>query len=271
MSALAEQQQALLRALWQPRPEDALEAIAPHVPDAADPLLLRGLRAYRSNGRELASRALAGAYPVTAQLLGRENFEALAASLWLRYPPLRGDIAQWGAELAPHIESLADLAAEEPYLSDVARLEWALHAAATAADAERDTASFALLMEHDPAQLRLRLCPGAACIDSGWPVASIVLAHLQGEPSLEQAGARLRAGIAESALVWRDGLRPRLRLLEPAESLFIASLLQGRSLDAALQTAPQPDFNAWLAAAVQSGLVLGAGTTNPSTPAKDTP
>ncbi len=263
MSALAEQQRAMLRALWQPRPEDALAAIAPHVPDAADPLLLRGLRAYRSNGRELASRALAGAYPVVAQLLGQENFAALAASLWLRHPPGRGDIAQWGAELASHIGMLPDLAAEEPYLADVARLEWALHGAATAADAGRDVASFALLMEQEPAQLRLRLCPGAAGIDSRWPVASIVLAHLHGEPSLEQAGARLRAGTAESALVWRDGLRPRVRLLGPAEAPFVASLLRGGCLGSALHAAPTLDFNAWLAGAVQSGLVLGTDASTP--------
>uniref|UniRef100_UPI0018067F3F HvfC/BufC family peptide modification chaperone n=1 Tax=Ramlibacter sp. TaxID=1917967 RepID=UPI0018067F3F len=226
------------------------------------------LRAYRSSGRELACRALAGAYPVTAQLLGQENFGALAVSLWLRHPPGRGDIAQWGAQLASHVEMLPDLAAEEPYLADVARLEWALHGAATAADAERDVASFALLMEQEPAQLRLRLCPGAAGIGSQWPVASIVLAHLHGEPSLEQAGERLRARVAESALVWRDGVRPRVRPLDSAEAPFIASLLHGDSLDAALQAAPQLDFNAWLAGAVQSGLVLG---TDISALGEDTP
>lgn len=265
MSALADQQQALLRALWQPRPEDALATVAPHAQDMNDPLLLRGLRAYRSNGRLLACRALAGAYPVVAQLLGEENFDALAVSLWLAHPPLRGDLAQWGSDLASHIAGLPDLAQEEPYLPDVARLEWALHAAATAPDAERDAASFALLMEREPAQLCLRLCPGAACIGSSWPAASIVLAHLQGEPSLEEAGARLRAGAAEAALVWRDGLRARLRLLDPAETPFVAALLRGGTLDAALQSAPHLDFNAWLAGAVQSGLVLGAGTTDPRT------
>ena len=59
MSSLAAQQQALLQALWAPSPAQALEAVAAHVQDGR--ALERGLRAYRSNGRELAVRALAAA------------------------------------------------------------------------------------------------------------------------------------------------------------------------------------------------------------------
>lgn len=260
MNALARQQQALLHALWLPRPGDALDAVAPHVADAAAPGLLRGLRVYRSNGRALACRALAAAYPVVAQLLGVAAFDALAAGFWLRHPPRRGDLAHWGAELAPHVQALPGLAGEEPYLADVARIEWALHAAASAVDRTRDTASFALLMEHDPARLRLALCAGAACVESAWPAASIVLAHLEGEPTLQRAGERLRRCVAESALVWRDGLRPRVRLLDAAEVPLVLALLRGDSLQAALDAAPRLDFNQWLAPAVESGLVLGAAT-----------
>lgn len=242
MSVLAEQQQALLAALWSPR-----------APDAAP-----GLRVYRSNARALAVRALQGAYPVVAQLLGEENFAALAQSLWLAEPPRRGDLAHWGAELPAHVASLVELAAEEPYLADVARLEWALHAVASAPDAELDAASFALLTQRDPAEVTLLLTPGTQRVASAWPVASIVLAHLEGEPTLQQAGERLRDRIAECAVVWREGPKPRLRSAPADEFHFLAALQAGASLALAWAAAPALDFNEWLAPAVQCGLVTGA-------------
>lgn len=253
---LAAQQQALLRALWQPRHEDAARALAPWLRQP-QPQAERGLRAYRSNGRELAARALAGAYPVLAQLLGEENFGPLARAHWLRHPPVRGDLAHWGEALAAHLETLAELVGEEPYLPDVARLEWALHRLASAADAALDRESFALLGQQDPARLRLCLAPGTALQASRWPVASIVLAHLAGAPSLAEAGERLRQGLAETALLWREGPRPRVRAAGADEALLLAAVKDGGSLADTLQAAPALDFAAWLAPAVQCGLVTG--------------
>jgi hypothetical protein len=269
--SLGEQQQALLQALRAPRHEDA-NALA-----AAQAGLLaggggnqwqRGLAAYRTNGHELAPRALAAAYPAVAQLLGDDNFRGLARSLWTAHPPRRGDIAQWGGELAAHIEALPGLIAEEPFLADVARVEWLLHRAAGAADAALDAASLQMLTTHDPAALTLVLCPGAASLASAWPVASIVNAHIAGEPSIEEAGTRLREGRAETALVWREGLRPRVREALPGEPDFVAALQAGRSLADALQVAPALDFAAWLAAAVPSGLLVGAAVLDDD---KETP
>jgi len=46
-------------------------------------------------------------------------------------------------------------------------------------------------------------------LTSDFPVASIVNAHLAEQPSLEQAGQLLRAGVHENARVWRRALRRR--------------------------------------------------------------
>lgn len=260
-ASLAEQQQALVRALWQPRHLDAIEFMAAYAHSggaAALKHLERGLKAYRSNGHELARRALSAAYPVVEQLLGEENFVALARYFWQSHPPERGDLAQWGGLLAGFIAGLPDLSGAEPYLADVARAEWALHGVQTAADAPVDTASFALLGTCDPASITLVLSPGCLCLSSAYPVASIVLAHSQGEPSIEEVGARLRDGVAEAALVWRHGLKPCLRLAAPGEGAFIDSLQEKRSLLDSLAAAPKLDFNAWLAPAVQTGLLVRA-------------
>jgi len=251
---LAAQQQALVAALWAPRPQAALALAAGRV--RMDATTLRGLRAYRSNGRALAVRALGAACPTVAALLGEANFEAVAQALWLAHPPVRGDMAEWGAALPAWIESRADLAQAEPYLADVARVDWALHVAASAADAEPDLASLALLQQHDPDTLTLMLAPGTQAIASPWPVVSLVQAH---------AGEGV--SLAEPALVWREGLRPRVRVAAPGEAVFVRALQAGRSLAQALDAAPAFDFAAWLSPvspAVTTGLLTGAALLHPT-------
>lgn len=260
VTCLAAQQQALLQALYLPRHADAMKIIAVCArPERAGGQngLERGLQAYRSNGHALAQRALAAVYPVLAELIGAENFGALSRRFWQSHPPARGDLAQWGGALADFITGLADLVREEPYLPDVARVEWALHAAATEADGCLDAASFALLESTEPAEVTLVLSPGAAVWASKFPVVSIVLAHTTDELSLQDAGARLRAQVGETALVWRQGLKPMLRHAQPGEALFIATLQENRSLADSLSAAPELDFNQWLVQAVHTGLLLG--------------
>lgn len=259
MSALAAQQQALLAALWQPRHEDAMKMIAESVQPALAGehfLTERGLKAYRSNAAELAPRTLAVSFPVLLQMLGEGNFGHLARGFWRASPPLRGDLARWGAELAGHIAMLPQLS-DEPYLADLARAEWTLHAMATAADSLQDAGSFALLTQRDPAGVTLLLAP-AQCIASSYPIASIITAHIDGEPALEEAGRLLRQGVAQTALAWRQGFRPRLRVALAGEAPFIAALQEGASLADALAAAEELDFNQWLAPAAQSGLLLAA-------------
>ena len=260
MSTLAVQQQALLEALLVWPAESAMQKIATC---AIDPRA-RGLKAYQANGHALAERALRAAYPVVAQLLGDESFPDLARALWHAQPPVRGDIACWGDALGAFVQTSAQLQ-DEPYLPDVARAEWALHQCAGAPDQPSDLTTLALLTTHDPAQLRLVLAPGCTVVCSAWPIASILGAHLEASPSLEEAGAQLRAGVAHDAVVWRAGLRPRVRLTLAGETGVLQALLSGESLARALETpdgASTLDFGQWLPMAVQSGLVLAVRTAD---------
>jgi len=252
MNRLAAQQQALLASLFDWPPDVAINNLAAY----ADSTWARGLKVYQANGHALAQRALQAAYPVLAQLLGSESFAALAQDFWHQQPPQRGDIGQWGEALKAFVRSSAQLA-EEPYLTDVTALEWALHRCASAANATQDAASFALLGQHGTDALQLRLAPGCAVLTSDWPVVSIVNAHLQHRPTLAEAGQLLREGVGECALVWRVGLRAQLRQAWPGEACWLGALAQGHSLGAALAAAAQLDVDAWLPMAVQTGLLLG--------------
>ena len=248
MSSVLQQQQS-----------DLLQALAGKTTNVYNP---RGLQIYQANRAVLAERTLASTYPVVAQLIGVESFEPLARHFWQQYPPQRGDMGQWGAQLTEFLAAAPQLA-DEPFLADVARMEWALHRAASAPDAVLDAASFALLSSVDDTQpVSLALHPGTALLASAYPVVSIINAHLTGQPTLDEAAAMLRLGKGEYALVWRQGFRPRVRALGEAEFRLVAALETGLSLEVALNHVsniePAFDFNTWLAQAVQTGLVTGA-------------
>ena len=269
MSALAQQQQALLQALWT-RPGQAPPDSPALVALLAAPWQ-RGLAAYRTNAGALAERALQAAYPVVAELIGGDSFALMARQFWLRHPPERGDLACWGEALPGFLARDPQLA-NVPYLADVARLEWALHCNAGAPDAAPlEPASFALLGQQAPDVLTLRLPPGTVLQRSRWPVVSLVNVHLLGDPGFDTVAARVQARQGEAALVWRQGLRPCLMACTPAEAALVEALLAGQSLLAALDAALAAqavdaaraqqaafDFSAWLNAAVTQGLVLGA-------------
>ena len=273
MSNLAAQQNALLHTLFSSpvqRSQNAtnfiaLQAINTPARGQKDHIKFqkRGLQVYHANAQVAAIRNLQAAYPVTEQLVGGESFALLARDLWHQFPPTRGDAAQWGADLSQLISSIAELNTES-YLPDVARIEWALHTAATAADAELDINSLALLTTHAPDAITLQLATGTHIVNSSYPAASITTAHLYENPSFEELQAKLRKNSPESALIWRQGFRPSVAVCSTADAVFIQNLLDGASLAAALDasetvdTAPAFDFNSWLTHSAQSGLLVGA-------------
>jgi Putative DNA-binding domain len=261
-TALAQQQCDLLRAIFTTNniAAQAINTPARDIFSIAKQNSLRGLQTYQANATASALRSMQTAYPVIAQLIGDDAFEHLARDFWAQHPPTRGDLAQWGYELSVFIASISQLEAE-PYLSDVAKVEWALHTAATAADQAVDLATFSLLSEQDPDAITLQFAPGTALIQSDYPIASLLTAHLYASPSFEEVGHKLRQCTAEIALVWRQGLRPMVSSCTDGEAAFIRALLAGNSLLASLEsptsdTLASLDFNTWLPHAVQNGLLV---------------
>lgn len=285
MNTLLTSQRALLQALFGAA-SDA-ETLKTLTTDHAMPTRARGLKSYQSNAHMLAERVLVAAYPVVTAILSPDSMGQLARALWHRHPPVRGDLARWGADLPGFIAASPQLA-ELPWLADVARIEWALHAATTAANApaSADLASLALLTTHDPDQLTLTLAAGTTCLALDWTATRIVLAHLaetEAAPvtaralavnaALPQAVAELgdvwAVAQPEQALVWRPGPspmgRPVCRVAADGEAGLLASLQAGQSLLAALQDSPL-DWAAWLPQAIGEGLVLGARPLNATCP-----
>lgn len=201
-----------------------------------------GVQAYRANALATAWRALGAAYPTLSALVGEEAMRALARDLWWHCPPARGDLAHWGADLAVLIGRI-DAYADDPYLADVARLDWAVHRAGCAADSVDGVSGLERLADTDPQRLYAEFAPGAALVDSVHPIVSLWQAHSVTGPvagltqaqALAAAAQALRAGRPECAWVWRAGWAVQVDRLDPADVRFTASLLAGASLAQALE------------------------------------
>jgi DNA-binding GntR family transcriptional regulator len=243
-------QQLLLRALWG---EVGHVEVGGWLRDAA-PRAARGLQAYRANAGALAERALAAAFPTVVQLVGDESFAGLARALWFAEPPERGDMAQWGAALPAFIAASAQLAGE-PYLADVARLDWAVHGAEQAAERVAAATGLERLADAEPAALRLRLAAALSLVSSPHPVATIWHAHRLSAPDrFEPVREAFTRAAGEHALVWRDGYKAQISILPEATARFIQATLDGRSLGRALDLAGADfAFEPWLLAALRQG------------------
>lgn len=253
----AQRQQQLLAVLRGDAPPEAISAWLRDGPARTR----RGLQAYAANAGALAERALAAAYPTIAELVGAPAFAALARACWRAHPPARGDVAQWGGALPGFIAADPQLAGE-PYLADVARLDWAVHSAEQASDAGESAIGLDRLASDDPDALWLHLAAGTALLASQHPVATIWLAHRSRAAErfapVREAFAR---GLGEQALVWRQGYQAQVTALPEAAAGFTRAVLAGMSLGQALDGAgPGFAFEPWLLAALQQGWLASVDT-----------
>lgn len=210
---------------------------------------LRGLSAYRLNAAAVAERSLAAVYPQLRSQFGAEDFAAMAWAFWRWRPPLRGDLACWGQDLPEFLRQQPGAPAAWPALGE---LEWALHQAERANDASLDVASLQLLQQRGADQLGLRLRPGLQVLRLDEQ--ALALMDGPGEPGAPS----LPVGV----LVWRSQWRGRWRLLDAAEQACYAALLNGASLQQALDEAlvldTDFDFTAWFQQALLDECLAGA-------------
>lgn len=261
-------QQLLLRALWRDSPpqapDDALQAWLQQPREGA---AVQGLAAYRANAAAIAERALVGAFPTVAALVGEQSFAALARDCWQQHPPVCGDLGEWGAGL-PELIAANPVLASEAYLADSTRLDWLVHLASRAADGPGDAPALEALAQYPPEALQLKLRPGCAVLASDWPVVAVWQAHqTRPEPGDDRFAAvreAFAAARAETAFVRRDGLAVRVDALAADAAAFTAAVLRGASLAAALDAAgEQFAFDQWLVQALQQRWLLAVQALPP--------
>ena len=156
------------------------ENIAPHIVTADIPAANR-LGIYRNTARTVVSGALRLTFPAVDRLVGDAFFDMAAARFMRLHPPTTACLDDYGA-LFPDFLAILPEAASLPYLSDVARFEWALAVAAHAADIP--PAKPAALAEVPPMsaeQLRFEPHPSVSMLLLAYPADRIADAVLSGD------------------------------------------------------------------------------------------
>ena len=200
---------------------------------------------YRNNVTVSLTEALRQAFPAVRKLVGEEFFTAMARDFLRAHPPTSPLLMFYGDAMPGFLETFPPVA-HLGYLPDIARLELALRQAYHAADA--DAVAPEALQALSPDALvaaRLRLAPSVRLLRSRWPVHAIWSANMRGTPAPKLAEA-------EDVLVTRPDYDPEPMRLPPGAAPFVAALMAGETVGAALDAAGAFDLTATL------GLLIGA-------------
>lgn len=204
-------------------------AVPPGITDPAGRPAPKRFSVYRNNVASSLTRALEAAFPTVRKLVGDEFFAAMAVVFLRAHPPTSRMLMLYGAEFPAFLQAFQPVR-HLGYLPDVARLDQAMRESYHAADSRAlDQVAFQRLIGADLAGLRLTLAPSLRLVRSPWPIVSIWAAHAEG-------GVTPRAG-AEDALVLRPEFDPRPRSLPPGGGAFVAGIIAGETLGAAVDLA----------------------------------
>lgn len=261
---LAVAQQAFSNALFDAKTEVLALPLFKGDPAQAE----QRLALYRGNLTGSWDKTLSSAYPVLRQLVGDEFFTALARAYGRQHPSEDGDLNVFGARFAEFLAGFPHVA-DYPYFPDMARLEWAVHRAHYAPNAQAlDAAALAAVAPERLEEAHLQLHPACILLASEWDVVSIWQAHqpdghcaLPDDPAQPSrcmvVRPQWRAGVLPlSAAAWKA-----LDCLQRGENL-------GTALDAAFGADPEFDFGTQLQSWLQHGIFTGIALSDQLTEEK---
>ncbi|WP_236067022.1 HvfC/BufC family peptide modification chaperone [Paraburkholderia haematera] len=209
--------------------------------------------------------ALASAYPVLLTLVGEARFDTLSMAYAEAHPSQSGDLNRFGAALPAFLET-CDQAPRFSFFADLARLEWLLHLAYFAADANVLTPpEWAAIRPEDLLDAKLAVHPACALISSRYAIAEIWSAHRP----VEALPANLES--PTYALVVRPQWRPTLLVQCAAAHAAFDALQRGATLNEVLDSAFAIDaefdftsqWRAWITASAITGLQPGTQNAQP--------
>ena len=200
------------------------------------------IEVYRNNSRGNLHDALAGAYPVIEQLVGKDFFRLLTRKFIEQQLSHSGNLHHYGAEMAAFVSAF-EPARGLLYLPDVAALEWACHCAYFADDAATlDIRKLAQMPPEQYPDLILNAHPSCHLVRSRFPIAAIWRANQPGAD--HDFHIDFDSGPC-NALVSRKDDVVMVNELLAADADWFRNLQGGSSLGAATSTSLErhPDFD----------------------------
>jgi hypothetical protein len=254
MPSLLELQTAFTRALME-RDESALLAewiVAGRGLDA-----LGRIDVYRNNVFANYRATLREVYPVVLSLVGEAFFNRAADTYTTNCPSHSGDLNDFGAEFSDFLAGWAP-GASLAYLSDVARLEWAVERVFHAAEhSPLDLTALAAVSQEALPELRFGLHPASRIVCSPYPILRIWRVNQAGFDG--DQSVNLDAG-GDAVLVIRRDTAVELERLSPGASTLLQALTADQTLAQAharaLEADPELDLTALLQRHVLNGTLV---------------
>jgi hypothetical protein len=189
------------------------------------------LDVYRHHVLTSLTNVLASTFPVIVRLVDRRFFDYVADRFVRSHPPAGPCLFEYGADFPTFLATVPACAHLE-YLPDVARLEWAMHAALWAPEARRFDPDV-LATDHVHI-LTFHLDPSVTLLRSSWPVDQVWRAN---QPDVDpDATVDLDTGDALLE-IGRHGDDVVFRRLLPGVFAFREALARGATLEAAVTAA----------------------------------
>jgi hypothetical protein len=253
MTALLELQRVMRRALQAPAEASAVPessaALAEYVVGGPE-AVAAALEIYRGTCIGVLLNALRLTYPVCGRLVGEEFFEGAARIFVDGAWPDVADLNAYGDGFADFLQGFAP-AAGVPYLSDVARLEWAVSRALHANDMPAVTATHLAGMEPDAlAQLRLAPQPSFSCLRLNYPADAVWRAVLAQD---EAAMAVALEGGPVHVLVERRAAGVEVTRMSEDAWRLASALAASQALGQAVEAQDPRDIEQWLGEHLAAG------------------
>ncbi len=209
---------------------------------------------YRNNVLSNYRNTLRAVYPVVLALVGEAFFNHASDAYALHHPSRSGDLNDFGGEFG-HFLAGWPPAAQLAYLSDIARLEWAMERVFHAMDAAPlDLRALALVPQEELPGLRLELHPASRIVCSPYPILRIWQVN---QPGFSQdQTVDLHAG-GDALLVIRRGARVELDRLSAGELSLLQALAADHTLAQAHAHALEADPGLDLPALLQHHVLGG--------------
>jgi hypothetical protein len=218
------------------------------------------LRVYQDGYPARVHDALAEAYPVVAHLLGEEAFGTLARRYAASVPLGSYNLNDAGARLPEFLRRDA-LGCAQPFLSDLAQLEWCVAAAFHAAERPPlDPRALGWSVDQWASAV-LHFQPSVAVVSSPWPILDLWAAREQPSRPVEIDASPRPAAV----VIRRAGFIVRCESVSAHEALALRLLLAGHSLsDTIARLAVVDDTDAvlaWFSRWTGAGMIAAAETS----------
>jgi len=206
--------------------------------------------------------ALAGVFEVVEKLVGTEYFAYVAEHYVRSHPSTSGNVHNFGKTFPDYLETFPGLESL-PYLPDVARLEWAYHAAFhSPVGSMLNIEKLSQVDESKYDDLNFLLSPACYLLHSNYPVLHIWQVNQDafiGEGNGDDT-VNLDEGGVDLAVV-RVGKQIVFHSLKPADFVLLKVLSAGKtfnvSCEAALKLDPECDVSKVLQDAVMNRIIIG--------------